>query len=58
MDQDTADRMVVREPTVCTHVSRILAELHVASRTHAALYQTAMVINGGYCHEHPQSFSR
>jgi NarL family two-component system response regulator LiaR len=37
MDQDTADRVAVSDPTVCTHVSRILGKLHVASRTQAAL---------------------
>ena len=38
MDQDTADRTAVSEPTVRAHVSRILGKLHLASRTHAALY--------------------
>lgn len=33
-----ADRIMVSEPTVRTHVSRILAKLHLASRTQAALY--------------------
>jgi NarL family two-component system response regulator LiaR len=37
-NQEVADRIAVSEPTVRTHVSRILGELHVASRTQAALY--------------------
>jgi NarL family two-component system response regulator LiaR len=37
-NQDIADRLVVSEPTVRGHVSRILAKLHLASRTQAALY--------------------
>jgi NarL family two-component system response regulator LiaR len=37
-NQDIASRIVVSEPTVRTHVSRILAKLHLASRTQAALY--------------------
>jgi NarL family two-component system response regulator LiaR len=37
-NQDIADRIMVSEPTVRTHVSRILAKLHLASRTQAALY--------------------
>ena len=38
MDQDTADRVAVSDPTVRTHVSRILGKLHLASRTPTALY--------------------
>lgn len=37
-NQEIADRIMVSEPTVRTHVSRILAKLHLASRTQAALY--------------------
>ena len=38
MDQDTADRIAVSDPTVRTHASRVLGKLHLASRTQAALY--------------------
>ena len=41
MDQDTADRVAVSEPTVRAHVSRILGKLHLASRTQVALYEEA-----------------
>jgi NarL family two-component system response regulator LiaR len=37
-NQEIADRIAVSEPTVRTHVSRILGKLHLASRTQAALY--------------------
>lgn len=37
-NQEIADKLVVSEPTVRTHVSRILGKLHLASRTQAALY--------------------
>jgi NarL family two-component system response regulator LiaR len=37
-NQEIADRIAVSEPTVRTHVSRILSKLHLASRTQAALY--------------------
>ena len=37
-NQEIAGRIAVSEPTVRTHVSRILGKLHVASRTQAALY--------------------
>ena len=37
-NQDIAGRIMASEPTVRTHVSRILAKLHLASRTQAALY--------------------
>ena len=37
-NQEIADRIAVSDPTVRTHVSRILGKLHVASRTQAALY--------------------
>ena len=36
-NQEIADRISVSEPTVRTHVSRILGKLHLASRTQAAL---------------------
>ena len=37
-NQEIADRIVVSEPTVRTHVSHILSKLHLVSRTQAALY--------------------
>ena len=37
-NQEIADRIAVAESTVRAHVSRILAKLHLASRTQAALY--------------------
>jgi len=37
-NQDIADRIAVSESTVRAHVSHILAKLHLASRTQAALY--------------------
>lgn len=37
-NQAIADRLVVSERTVRTHVSNILAKLHLANRTQAALY--------------------
>lgn len=37
-NQEIADELAVSEPTVRTHMSRILAKLHLASRTQAALY--------------------
>ena len=37
-NQEIADQLVVSEPTVRSHVSRILGKLHLASRTQAALY--------------------
>lgn len=37
-NQEIADQLIVSEPTVRTHVSRILGKLHLASRTQAALY--------------------
>lgn len=37
-NQEIADELSVSEPTVRTHVSRILGKLHLASRTQAALY--------------------
>jgi len=37
-NQDIAGQIAVSEPTVRTHVSRILGKLHLASRTQAALY--------------------
>ena len=36
--QEIADQLMVSEPTVRAHVSRILGKLHLASRTQAALY--------------------
>ncbi len=37
-NQEIADRLVVSERTVRTHVSNILDKLHLANRTQAALY--------------------
>jgi NarL family two-component system response regulator LiaR len=37
-NQDIAERFVVSERTVRTHVSNILGKLHLANRTQAALY--------------------
>lgn len=37
-NQQIADRLVISEATVRTHVSNILSKLHLASRTQAALY--------------------
>ena len=37
-NQEIADTLMVSEPTVRAHVSRILGKLHLASRTQAALY--------------------
>jgi NarL family two-component system response regulator LiaR len=37
-NQTIADRLVVSERTVRTHVSNILSKLHLANRTEAALY--------------------
>ena len=35
---EIAEKLVIAEATVRTHVSNITAKLHVASRTQAALY--------------------
>ncbi len=37
-NQEIADRLVIGEATVRSHVSNILSKLHLASRTQAALY--------------------
>jgi len=37
-NQEIADQLMVSEPTVRAHVSRVLGKLHLASRTQAALY--------------------
>lgn len=37
-NQEIADRLVISDATVRTHVSNILGKLHLASRTQAALY--------------------
>ena len=37
-NQDIADRLVISERTVRTHVSNLLSKLHLANRTQAALY--------------------
>jgi len=37
-NQEIAEKLVVSNPTVYSHVSNILSKLHLASRTQAALY--------------------
>jgi len=37
-NRDIAEKLVITERTVCTHVSNILGKLHLASRTQVALY--------------------
>lgn len=37
-NQEIADKLIVSERTVRTHISNILAKLHLANRTQAALY--------------------
>ena len=37
-NQEIADKLVISEGTVRTHVSNILSKLHLANRTQAALY--------------------
>ena len=37
-NQDIADKLIIGERTVRTHVSNILGKLHLANRTQAALY--------------------
>lgn len=37
-NQEIADRLVISEWTVRTHVRNILGKLHLANRTQAALY--------------------
>ena len=37
-NREIAEKLVITERTVCTHVSNILGKLHLASRTQAALY--------------------
>ncbi|MEN6409605.1 MAG: response regulator transcription factor [Anaerolineaceae bacterium] len=37
-NQDIAEKLVLSEATVHTHVSKILSKLHLSSRTQAALY--------------------
>lgn len=37
-NQEFADRLVISEWTVRTHVRNILGKLHLANRTQAALY--------------------
>jgi NarL family two-component system response regulator LiaR len=47
-NQEIADRMVVSERTVRTHVSNILDKLHLANRTQAALYAVREGLIGTY----------
>jgi NarL family two-component system response regulator LiaR len=37
-NREIAEKLVISETTVRTHVSNILSKLHLASRTQAALY--------------------
>ncbi len=37
-NHEIAEKLVISEPTVRTHMSSILGKLHLASRTQAALY--------------------
>ncbi len=37
-NREIAEKLVISEATVRTQVSNILGKLHLASRTHAALY--------------------
>ena len=37
-NREIAERLVISDATVRTHVSNILGKLHLASRTQAALY--------------------
>jgi NarL family two-component system response regulator LiaR len=37
-NREIAERLVLTERTICTHVSNILDKLHLANRTQAALY--------------------
>ncbi len=45
-NQEIADQLVVSEPTVRAHVSRVLSKLHLASRTQAALYAVREGLTG------------
>jgi NarL family two-component system response regulator LiaR len=45
-NQEIAERMVVSERTVRTHVSNILDKLHLANRTQAALYAVREGLTG------------
>ncbi|MFZ1755189.1 MAG: response regulator transcription factor [Caldilineaceae bacterium] len=45
-NQEIADQLMVSEPTVRTHVSRVLGKLHLASRTQAALYAVREGLEG------------
>ncbi len=45
-NREIADRIAISEPTVRTHVSRILGKLHLASRTQAALYAVREGLTG------------
>lgn len=45
-NQEIADRLVISERTVRNHVGNILAKLHLANRTQAALYAIRMGLAG------------
>ena len=49
-NQEIADRLVISEWTVRTHVRNILGKLHLANRTQAALYALREGIAGLHGH--------
>lgn len=55
-NQEIADQLAVSEPTVRTHMSRILGKLHLANRTQAALYavREGLISEGTEDAEDPQ----
>ena len=52
-NQEIAETLVVSTTTVYTHVSNILAKLHLASRTQAALYALREGFASLYEDDHP-----